>query len=58
MLLSVIVPCYNESDVIEKTWTRLTTVISENGKKEKYDYDIDIVQVETLVDAIKYLEEN
>ena len=26
--------------------------------KEKYDYDIDIVQVETLVDAIKYLEEN
>lgn len=26
--------------------------------KEKYDYDIEIVQVETLVDAIKYLEEN
>ncbi len=40
MLLSVIVPCYNEQDVIEKTWERLTKVVSENGRKEKYDHEL------------------
>ena len=56
MLLSVIVPCYNESDVIEKTWTRLTTVISENGKKEKYDYELIFIDDGSKDDTLAKVE--
>ena len=56
MLLSVIVPCYNESDVIEKTWTRLTTVISENGKKEKCDYELIFIDDGSKDDTLAKVE--
>ena len=40
MLVSIIVPCFNESAVIEATWKRLSQVMGEDAVKSAYDYEL------------------
>lgn len=40
MLISVIIPCYNEEAVIDKTYRRLSEVLEENGVKKGYCYEL------------------
>ena len=39
-LLSVVVPCYNEQDVIEETYQRLTTVLDRMSSTYDLDYEL------------------
>ena len=40
MLLSVIIPCYNESMVIKKTHCKLLEILLDDGKEKGYDFEL------------------
>jgi len=40
MLLSVIIPCYNESMVIEKTHSKLIEILSDDGRVKGYGFEL------------------
>lgn len=40
MLLSVIIPCYNESMVIERTHYKLIEILSDDGREKGYSYEL------------------
>ena len=56
MLLSVIVPCYNETAVIDATWTRLSQVLRENGDRNGYEYELIFVDDGSRDDTLEKLK--
>ena len=57
MLVSVIIPCFNESAVIEKTVERLTQVLGSDGALEGYSYELIFVDDGSSDDTLQKLKE-
>ena len=55
MLLSVIIPCFNESAVIEATVDRLREVLGEDAGKRSYDYELIFVDDGSRDDTLEKL---
>lgn len=40
MKIRVIVPCFNEGEVVTKTYDKLTEILMEDSLDKGYDYDL------------------
>lgn len=57
MQIRVIVPCYNEGEVIVKTYERLTEILSKDSQNHHYDYDLLFVDDGSKDKTINYIQE-
>ncbi|MBM0868587.1 lipoteichoic acid polyisoprenyl-phosphate beta-N-acetylglucosaminyltransferase [Staphylococcus auricularis] len=57
MKLRVIVPCYNEGEIIVKTYQRLTEIMSQDSLQQHYDYDLLFVDDGSKDETISYIQE-
>lgn len=57
MKLRVIVPCYNEGEIIVKTYQRLTEILSQDSLQQHYDYDLLFVDDGSKDETISYIQE-
>ena len=57
MQIRVIVPCYNEGEVIVKTYERLTEILSKDSQDHHYDYDLLFVDDGSKDKTINYIQE-
>ena len=57
MLVSVIIPCYNESAVIAATIARLGEVLGDDAQHRGYDYELIFVDDGSGDDTLKRLKE-
>lgn len=57
MNIRVIVPCYNEGEVILKTYERLTEVLSQDSESRQYDYEILFVDDGSRDSTINYIQD-
>ena len=58
MKIRVIVPCFNEGEVVTKTYDKLTEILMEDSVVKNYDYDllfIDDGSKDNTIDHIQYL---
>lgn len=58
MKVRVIVPCYNEGEVVLKTYDKLTEIMSEDSSVKNYEYDllfIDDGSKDTTIDHLQNL---
>ncbi|PTJ73117.1 glycosyltransferase [Staphylococcus hyicus] len=56
MKLRVIVPCYNETEIIKETITKLTTILDEASKLKSFKYDVLFVDDGSKDDTIEILQ--
>ena len=56
MLVSIIVPCFNESAVIEATWKRLSEVMSSDAKGKCYEYELIFIDDGSSDDTLEKLK--
>ena len=56
MLVSVIVPCFNESAVIDETWKTLSKVMGEDAGRRNYDYELIFVDDGSSDDTLARLK--
>lgn len=56
MLVSVIVPCFNESAVIDETWKTLSKVMGEDADRRNYDYELIFVDDGSSDDTLARLK--
>ena len=40
MKIRVIIPCFNEGEVVKKTYDRLTEILMEDSKTNRYYYEL------------------
>ncbi|AMG18742.1 glycosyltransferase [Staphylococcus saprophyticus] len=57
MQMRVIVPCYNEGEVILKTYEKLTEILSKDSQYHHYDYDILFVDDGSKDKTINYIQD-
>lgn len=57
MNIRVIVPCYNEGEVILKTYERLTEVLAQDSERRQYDYEILFVDDGSKDATINYVQD-
>ena len=57
MLLSVIVPCYNEGKVIELTHNEIRKVLDEDAARSNYEYEVIYVNDGSKDNTIDIIEE-
>lgn len=57
MQIRVIVPCYNEGEVIVKAYERLTEILSKDSQNHHYDYDLLFVDDGSKDKTINYIQE-
>ena len=57
MNIRVIVPCYNEGEVILKTYQRLTEVLLNDSIRHDYEYDILFVDDGDKDATINYIQD-
>ncbi|PTH58655.1 glycosyltransferase family 2 protein [Staphylococcus agnetis] len=56
MKLRVIVPCYNETEIIKETITKLTSILDEASKLKSFDYDVLFVDDGSKDNTIEILQ--
>ena len=56
MKLRVIVPCYNETEIIQQTISKLTSILDDASKKKYFDYDLLFVDDGSKDDTIDILQ--
>lgn len=57
MQIRVIVPCYNEGEVVLKTYQRLTEILSKDSQHHQYDYDLLFVDDGSKDQTIKFIQD-
>src|SRR5699024_7112856 len=57
MQIRVIVPCYNEGEVVLKTYQRLTEILSKDSQYHQYDYDLLFVDDGSKDQTIKFIQD-
>ena len=57
MHIRVIVPCYNEGEVILKTYHKLTEILDEDSLNRHYNYDLLFVDDGSQDKTINYIQE-
>ncbi|SCS27966.1 glycosyltransferase family 2 protein [Staphylococcus caeli] len=57
MQIRVIVPCYNEGEVIIKTYQKLTEILSKDSQHHQYDYDLLFVDDGSKDKTINYIQD-
>jgi glycosyltransferase involved in cell wall biosynthesis len=61
MKLSIIIPCFNEEDILSSTFNRFSCILSEDCKKQHYEYTIIFVNDgsrDNTIDLIKGFAQN
>lgn len=56
MKLRVIVPCYNETEIIQQTISKLTSILNDASKKKSFEYDLLFVDDGSKDDTIEILQ--
>lgn len=56
MKLRVIVPCYNETEIIQQTISKLTFILDDASKKKSFEYDLLFVDDGSKDDTIEILQ--
>ena len=57
MQIRVIVPCFNEGEVILKTYQRLSEILSKDSAHHQYEYDLLFVDDGSKDKTINYIQE-
>lgn len=57
MQLRVIIPCYNEGEVILKTYQRLTEILSKDSQQHHYNYDLLFIDDGSSDNTINYIQD-
>ncbi|MGO2174861.1 MAG: glycosyltransferase family 2 protein, partial [Staphylococcus equorum] len=57
MQIRVIVPCYNEGEVVLKTYQRLTEILSKDSQHHQYDYGLLFVDDGSKDQTIKFIQD-
>ncbi|MCG7339756.1 glycosyltransferase family 2 protein [Staphylococcus sp. ACRSN] len=57
MQIRVIVPCFNEGEVILKTYQRLSEILSEDSAHHQYQYDLLFIDDGSKDKTINYIQE-
>ena len=57
MKIRVIVPCFNEGEVVTKTYDKLTEILMEDSLDKGYDYDLYLstMVVKITIDHVQHL---
>lgn len=57
MQIRVVVPCYNEGEVVLKTYQRLKAILSKDSQKHQYNYDLLFVDDGSKDKTINYIQD-
>ena len=56
MKIRVIVPCYNEGEVVLKTYDKLTEIMTEDSLVKNYEYDLLFIDDGSKDNTIDHLQ--
>ena len=57
MNVRVIVPCYNEGEIIVKTYERLTEVLAQDSERRQYNYELLFVDDGSKDSTVNYIQD-
>ena len=57
MNVRVIVPCYNEGEIIVKTYERLTEVLAQDSERRQYNYEVLFVDDGSKDSTVNYIQD-
>ncbi|MFU0831512.1 MAG: hypothetical protein ACFWUC_01010 [Oscillospiraceae bacterium] len=56
MLLSIVIPCYNEYDSIMQTYRTITNIIKAESDKEGYSYELIFIDDGSNDETLKIIQ--